>query len=190
MEIAPPIAAGVAAPSPEHLAELDAARQASKKIRRVISVANFDGWAIAIFGTISLVASITSPPGILLGLGMGYIAWRELSEGAALRRLDASACGKLATNQVIFCALLTLYFLWCVWDEYHSPIDSTVLELGVSGDQVRSLTALSYLCLIVGSVLFQGGTAMYYRSRQKIVEQYLAKTPQWIIDYQRGGGTL
>jgi hypothetical protein len=178
------------APSPANLAELDAARNAARKIRRVISVANFDGWAIAVIAAISIAFSFTSPPALLLCVGMGYIAWRELSSGAALRRLDPSACQRLAINQVVFCALLTLYFLWCIWDDYHSPIDSTVLELGASADEVRSLEALSHLGLIVASVLFQGGTAWYYRSRQKTVEQYLATTPQWIIDYQRGGGTL
>jgi hypothetical protein len=44
--------------------------------------------------------------------------------------------------------------------------------------------------LIVASFLYQGGMAWYYSSRSKLLSDYLATTPQWIIDYQRGGGTL
>jgi len=41
-------------------AQLDAARLASKKIRRAVSVANVDGWTIAAFAAITLVFSLTS----------------------------------------------------------------------------------------------------------------------------------
>ena len=54
----------------------------------------------------------------------------------------------------------------------------------------HTITIWVYVGLILGSILFQGLTAVYYSSRTKILEDYLATTPQWIIDYQRGGGTL
>jgi hypothetical protein len=165
------IALNPAAPSPEHLAQLDAARTASKKIRRVIAVANFDGWAIAVFAAITLPFSLTSPPTILLALGMGYIAYRELSQAAALKRLEPAACQRLAINQLIFSGLMILYFAWCLISSLTAPV------------------AL-YAILIAGSILFQGGTAWYYAKRGKIVEHYVNSTPQWILDYQRGGGTL
>jgi hypothetical protein len=186
------IAMNPAAPSPAHLAQLGAARLASKKIRRVIAVANFDGWGIAVFAAITLVFSLTSLSGILLGLGMAYVAWRELSSAAALGRLDIGATRRLASNQLVLCALLILYFAWSLYQSLNETGDySEILAAspGTAG-MVRAGTIIVYGGLIVGSMLFQGGTAWYYSSRGKVVEQYLAATPQWIIDYQRGGGTL
>jgi len=194
------LSANLTAPSPEHLAQLDAARLAIKKIRRAVSVANFDGWTIAAFAAISIVCSLTSPPGILLGLGMTYIAWRELSSGAALRRLDTGALRRLAINQVVLSAMVTLYFGWSLYSTLAAPgeisgligsnSDSTS-NLGGDVEQLaHTITIWVYVGLILGSILFQGLTAVYYSSRTKILEDYLATTPQWIIDYQRGGGTL
>ena len=179
-----------AAPSPEHLAQLDAARVASKKIRRVIFVANFDGWGIAAFAAITLAFSLTTPSGIILGLGMGYIAYRELSGAAALGRLEPGVCRKLAMNQVIFSGLLILYFAWSLYQSLSTPLEPEEVELGLSADTIHTANTLMYVGLMFASILFQGGTAWYYASRAKVIEKYLIATPQWIIDYQRGGGTL
>jgi hypothetical protein len=184
------IASNPAAPSPEHLAQLDAARVASKKIRRVIAVANFDGWAIAVFAAISLPFSLTSPPTIILALGMGFIAYRELSSAAALKRLEPAACQRLAINQLVFSGLLILYFAWCLIASLIAPPDPEAIELGVTPQMVHAASAALYATLIFASALFQGGTAWYYSKRAKVVEQYVTGTPQWILDYQRGGGTL
>jgi hypothetical protein len=184
------IAAPPPSPSPEHLAQLDAARTASKKIRRVIAVANFDGWGIAVFAAITLALSLTSPSGILLGLGMGFIAYRELSSAAALKRLEPAACKRLAINQLIFSGLLILYFGWCLIDSLSTPPDPEVIESGFTAAQVHAIFAAVYAALIAASILFQGGTAWYYHSRAKILEQYVIHTPQWILDYQRTGRTL
>jgi hypothetical protein len=185
------IATNPAAPSPEHLAQLDAARVASKKIRRVIFVANFDGWGIAAFAAITLAFSLTTPSGIILGLGMGYIAYRELSGAAALKRLEPAACRRLAINQLIFSGLLILYFAWCLIDSLTTPTDPEILESGfLTAAQAHVAYAAFYATLMFASILFQGGTAWYYAWRAKAIEKYLTATPQWIIDYQRGGGTL
>jgi hypothetical protein len=193
------IAINPAAPSPEHLAQLDAARLASKKLRRAVAYANFDGWGIAAFAALSIAFSLTSPSGLLLGVGMAYIAWRELSTAPALARLDPLAPRRLAINQLIFSGLLILYFAWCLFQSFTTPSDyseiiaSSPEAAGMVGNidhLTRLISVCIYVSLIFGTVIFQGGTAWYYSSRAKLLSDYLATTPQWIIEYQRGGGTL
>jgi len=188
-----------ASPSPEHLAQLDAARLMSRKIKRAVSVANFDGWTIAAIAAITIVFSITSIPGMALGLGMTYVAWRELSSAAALKKLDAAAPRRLAINQMVLSAMLVLYFGWALYQDLSGPAASAQIlaqapdAQGMLGDfdQIsRQITIWTYVGLMAASLLAPGGTAWYYSSRQKLLRTYLATTPKWIIDYQRGGGTL
>jgi len=188
-----------AAPSPEHLAQLDAARLTARKISRAASVANFDGWTIAAFAAITLVFSLASISGIALGLGMTYVAWRELSSGAALKKLHPAAPRRLAKNQIVLCGMLVLYFGWALYQDLSEPGASAQIlaqapdAQGMLGDidQIsREITIWMYIGLMVASILAQGGAAWYYSSREKLLQKYLATTPKWIIDYQRGGGTL
>jgi hypothetical protein len=188
-----------ASPSPEHLAQLDVARLTAHKIRRAVSVANFDGWTIAAVAAITIVFSLTSISGLALGLGMTYVAWRELSSGAALKKLDATALRSLAINQIVLCGMLVLYFGWALYQDLSGPAASAQIlaqapdAQGMLGDidQIsRQITIWMYVGLMAASVFAQGGTAWYYSSRQKLLAKYLATTPKWIIDYQRGGGTL
>ena len=186
------------APSPEHLAQLTAARAASKKIRRAVSVASFDGWSVALFAAISLLASFGNWSGISLGVAMGVVAWRELTSGAALKRLHVDSLRVLAINQLVLCGILILYFAWSLFDSLHGSSnyaeilgsDSSAGTLGNVDQLSRQISVIVYVALMLGSVLFQGGTARYYFSRTKILQDYIATTPKWIIDYQRGGGTL
>ena len=36
----------------------------------------------------------------------------------------------------------------------------------------------------------QGGTALYYFSREKHIRAYREQTPAWIVEFQQGGGQL
>src|SRR4051794_19241609 len=101
--IAPPPLPVIAPPpnvSPEHLRQLAAARADAKKVRRAISVANFDGWTIGAFGALTLLLGLTDPSSIAMGLGMIAVAWIELRGASRLKRLDSSAGRMLGMNQI------------------------------------------------------------------------------------------
>ena len=36
----------------------------------------------------------------------------------------------------------------------------------------------------------QGGTALYYFTREKHIRAYREQTPAWIVEFQQGGGQL
>jgi hypothetical protein len=186
-------------PSPENLAQLNAARVSAGKIRRVSYLAKMDGWGIAAFAAISFPFCFTSPAGWFICLGMAYVAWRELSLVTALNRLDVQTPKQLARNQLVFCGIIIVYCLWSLLSSLLSSQDSALIAsasdaLGMTAADVNQLGRVIsigiYSALIVLSILYQGGMAWYYYSRTKVLEDYLATTPQWIIDYQRGGGTL
>ncbi|MEA2709100.1 MAG: hypothetical protein QOF78_1701 [Phycisphaerales bacterium] len=193
-----PFAGVAAAPglSPEQLKQITDARNRSKKIRKGVNVALFDGWSIAIFAGLTLLSGLFSFVGLLLGAGMAAAAFIELKGVKRLRALDLDAPKTLAWNQVFLGGLLFTYAVYSLWTVYTGRTElATQLDAypemaymaaNVS-DLARLIGTLVYGTLIVVAVVCQGGTALFYLSRRKYMEAYLRETPQWIIDAQRAG---
>lgn len=194
----PPIPATPALPyfSPENLQELEAARKKARKVRRAVSVANFDGWTIAIFGAITLATGLSNLTNIALGLGLGAVAYFELRNAARLKRLDPDAARLLGFNQLALAMILIIYACWQLY--LSSGSGGAAEALGVTDPAVaqmlgpvQDLTIMIYHAiygaLILIAVFAQGSMALYYFSRVRLVRNYVAETPEWITTLQKTG---
>jgi hypothetical protein len=196
----PPFAVPGAPPglSPEHFAQLTEARRRAKKIRRAVSIANFDGWATGIFGALTFFVGLIafSFVGIALGAAMLVVAWVEFRGARHLRQLDPNATTSLALNQVVLGAALLLYAIFSLWNVARGQgflseqlaNSAELAQAGLKFDSLaRLLGVLVYGTLAAVAIFGQGGTALYYFTRRKYVEAYRRETPQWILDAQRAG---
>lgn len=190
--------------SPQEIqAQLAAASLAARKVRWMAAVATFDAWSIAIFAAPSFVCGLFSgASGVLLGLAMGATAFVEFRGAAAIRRLDPTAPRRQGYNQLVLACSIILYALWCI--HAASAGGGLLAQLqqadpgadfsSIGGGQMDSLgqavTWFLYGGLIVLTILFQGGLALYYFSREKVIRQYLAETPAWVVEMQRRGTPL
>lgn len=185
--------------TPENLQELEAARKGARKVRRAVSVANFDGWTIAIFGAITLAMGLTDFTNIGLSLGLGAVAYFELRNAARLKRLEPDAARVLGFNQLALAGILIIYACWQLYVSSRSG--STAAALGVTDPDVaqmlgpvQDLTTMIYHAvygaLILIAVFAQGSMALYYFTRVRLVRNYLATTPEWIITLQKAGFAL
>lgn len=144
-----------------------------------------------------MVCGLSSLSGVLLGLAMGAIAYVEFKGAARIRRLDPAAPRTLGYNQLAFAVALIIYALWSLHDVASGRglmADLNTPELQQAGgeyvDLIRTCLKLVYGILVAVAIFAQGGTAMYYFSREKYIREYLANTPQWIIEMQQAGGTI
>jgi len=183
--------------SPENLRELASAKAALRKINRAVSVARFDGWTIAIFAGLTFLMGMTSPTNIILALGLGTVAYLELSAASRLRRLDPTAVKMLGLNQLGLAAVLIIYALWQIHAQLSSggELISTIQQYDAADAQnianlERPLVILFYSALIAVAVLGMGGMSWFYFSRAKHLADYLNQTPQWILDMQKSGVEL
>jgi hypothetical protein len=182
--------------SPEHLQQLAGARVQGKKVRRAIFVANFDGWSIGAFGALTLLFGMTDPTSVAMGLGMMAVAWIELRGAKAMQRLDSQAARTLGLNQLALAAIFILYSLWRIYSVSTGPgpyesikaADAQMAHmLKPIEDLTRVVSLALYGVLILIAIFAQGGLALYYFSRVKQIESYVARTPEWIIKLQRAG---
>jgi hypothetical protein len=186
--------------SMEHRRELSAARDRSHVIRKAARVANFNGWTTALIAALSAPFSIFSPVGLALTVGLAIVAFNEFRGRKRLLNFDPSGATLLGWNQTGFLAMIIAYCLWSMFTgigtdgglppELRTPdMDALLGQSGGLGELldpkfVDQLTIYFYSGVIALSALFQGGTALYYFSRRRLVEEFVAETPTWVRDVQ------
>lgn len=175
--------------SPEQRQTLDEARERAAKVISAARVASFNAWSIGAFAAISILFGLTSPVALILGVGMGVVAYNEWQGRAGIRRLDPEAARKLGRNQVGFMLLIIAYCVWSLVHALTSAPDPEMAQLqeltGVGNDLVQQLTILVYVAVIGATLIFQGLNARYYFKRVGLIETYLSETPAWVVDLQR-----
>ncbi len=175
-------------------AALTEARQRRRKIDRAIGVASFNGWCTAVFAVCSLPFVLLGWPAVFVTLVLGGVAYFEFKGRNMLRELDPRGCRVLGLNQLGFLTGLIAYATWRIvaaltqpnpYAEQMAMYPELTDTLGDVGDLYVVLSIVIYGALIVGSLGFQGGMAIYYFTRAKHVRAYVEKTPEWVIEAQR-----
>lgn len=169
-------------------------------MRRTIRVASFDGWAVGVFGLLTLLTGLTDPSSLLMGVGMGAVAFVELRAAARLRRLEAVGVTRtLAFNQLALAGIVTLYAAWRLHAEMtgvspyraYYAADPQLAHMLQPIENIGHLVAMAlYGGMIAIGFFAQGGLALFYFSRGKHIDAYLTRTPAWIVAMQRGGIAL
>lgn len=182
--------------TPEHLAQLAAARKNGGRIRRAVIVALISAWTLAVFAALTLLGSLLffSWSALAVGLGLSWCAGMEFRGAAAMKRLSLHAPRLLATNQIVLAIVLISYSAWSWFASVHYPSDlqqqlAQMPELAEMGGNLNTLAqdiaAIVYLTVIIAAAAGCGLTALYYFTRYSALQQYLKNTPAWIIDLER-----
>jgi hypothetical protein len=135
--------------------------------------------------------------GFLATVVLAVVAWNEFRGRKRLLAFDPSSATLLGWNQVGLLAAIVAYCLWMLYTSLTGGNPLAELkaspEMGeVLGVEGRGFDAL-YRQIVVGfyglvillSVIFQGWNAIYYFTRRRHVEEYLAQTPTWVRELQR-----
>jgi hypothetical protein len=149
------------------------------KILRVARVAAFNGWFTGIAAALSVPFAFFSVIGLIVCIGLAVIAFNEFRGRRRLLEQNPNATSLLGWNQVGFLALLVVYCGWMIAQVLTSP-NPLAGELAANPDLAAVLGSadqfdLLYQQIAVGfyglvillSVIFQGGTSIYYFTRRK-----------------------
>jgi hypothetical protein len=181
----------------EHRRELLAARDRSTSIRKAARVAAFNGWTTALIAALSAPFSLFSPVGLALTAGIAIVAFNEFRGRKRLLNFEPSAARLLGWNQIGLLAMITAYCLWMLYASFnesselsaqlqsYAELDAALGTTGGFENLYKQIVLYFYGGVIALSALFQGGTALYYFSRRRLVEEYVAETPEWVRDVQR-----
>jgi hypothetical protein len=185
----------------EHLRQLADARIGIRKIVRAASMARLEGIILAVFAALGLISGYDDATNVIVSLSLGVIAFVELRGATQLRQLNPAATKTLTWNQVGLGTVLIIYSVKQIISTMSghgaltdlgssSPELSGMIDTQNLSAQVKSISIAFYGVIIAGAILFQGGMALYYRSRRKFLQTYLQQTPAWIIAMQRAGMSI
>ena len=180
--------------SQQQLDQVAAASKRGKKVRRAAGVARLSGMTLVFFTVTSLLSGIFDITGVFVGLALAPIAWCELRGASQLRKFDLGACRWLAFNQLALCVFVVVYAGWNLWKvmvgpdmyaEYIAADPAMAEMLGPIGEMSKMITFAVYTTLIPTAVVFQGGMALYYLTRKRILVSYREQTPEWVVQLQQ-----
>jgi len=172
----------------------------AKPIRKAAGYARMSGWMTLLAGVVSVLFSLGSLPGMILGMVLAGIGMRELGLARRLDALDLRAPGGLAINQLVLGMALIGYAVFKVatYDSADSILagslgsDPTIASMPEMAGTLDELGRLEYLLnigvsavLIVVAFVMQGGTALYYWRKKKRVRTLREHTPGWVLGVHR-----
>jgi len=181
-------AAGDSPLSSAQTEELATAMLRAGKVLRAAKVAAFTGWTEGAFGVLSLLVTLPSPKGVLVGGSLLAVAWNELEGRKMLLGFDPRGPRRLARNQLWLLAVIVVYCAWAIYTARFRPVpEFTEIEtlLGLGGGFLANAAVAFYALVLAVGVAFQWGMYRYHAARIRLVEDYVTRTPAWIVEVQR-----
>lgn len=183
--------------SQEHMATLNAARRTLRKIRRATRFAGVSGWSTLLFGVLTLPFALANFTALLLGAAFVTCGLCELRGKRSLERLDRAAPGRLAVNQLMLAAAVTVYAGLNVVGGLtgEGAISAAIAQdpsLAGSAEVERMLEPIAslertivvavYLGVGLGAIVMGSGAALFYASRRKHLHRLHEQTPAWALE--------
>ena len=199
-ETAPPTTAGAWGNAPEvtdnplnatHRRELAAARDRAKPIRKAARVATFNGYTTGAIAVLSAPYALTDLSGLALMIGMTLVAYNEFRGRKRMLQFDPRGAEMLGWNQLGLLAMIVVYCLLTLYQtlgatgplttelKNYADIDSILGSPGSFEQLYKNVTIAMYGSAIGLSFLFQGGNAIYYFTRRRHIQDFVAETPEW-----------
>jgi len=177
--------------APLSTAQIEALAEGMARARRIFRagrVAAVTGWSVVAFGGLTLLFSLLSPKGVLVGGALLWVGWNELEGRKILLHLDPAGAKRLARNQLWLLAVVALYCMWAIYRSQTQPIPETSeLEsfLGLDEGFIADAEAAFYALVLALAAAFQWGMYRFHRARVALVYAYVKETPAWIVEVQR-----
>ena len=141
----------------------------------------------AVFGGLSLVFALAGWDmiGLILGAVLLGVGLYERDQSKRLLQADTAAPLRLACGELVLFGAIALYGVLGLTvlpgpsDLLQHQLGSTQ-GLGLDVQKIaNSITTIWYTTVIAVSLLYQGGMALYFRSRRSDVIRYLKEVPVW-----------
>ena len=166
-----------------------------KALKRVLAVSRLNGWSVVVIaGLGALIALLLGDlVGVFVGLLAAAAGWMEVRGHRMLRRRDAAGMTSLVRSQLF---LLSVILVYCVTrlgsfdadtalSNLTPDMEAMLKESGVTRGDILPLVRTAFLATYLGfagvSILYQGGMALYYRGKTRLVTEALAVPPAPLV---------
>lgn len=163
----------------------------AKALKRVLAISRFNGWSVVVIAGLGALLALVL--GDLVGAFIGLLAavagWMEVRGHRMLRRRDPAGMTWLVRSQMF---LLSVILVYCItrlgsfdadtaMGNLTPDMEAMLKEAGLARadilPMIRTAFLATYLTVAVVSIIYQGGMALYYRGKTRLVTAALAELP-------------
>ena len=164
---------------------------AEKTLQRVLTVSRFNGWSVVVIASFGILLTLVL--GDLLGTFIGGLAVlsgvMEVRGNRRLRQCDPAGMKWLVRSQLFLLGVILAYCasrlgsfdaetaMASLTPDMEAVLKESGLERGDILPLVRMAFYATYLSVAGVCLVYQGGMAMYYRSRTRLVTEALTTPP-------------
>jgi len=163
-----------------------------KALKRVIGLSRLNGWSVVIFAGLGTLLALALGDWLSTGLGLlvAALGGLEVHGNRRLRKRDPEGMKWLIRSQMLLLALILAY---CASRLGSFDAESALANLTPDMEAVLKESGLTradilpllhqmflalYLSVALASLVYQGGLALYYRSKTRLVTAALQALPQ------------
>ena len=161
-----------------------------KALKRVLTVSRFNGWSVIVVAGLGVLLALAlgDLSSIFIGLLVAVSGIMEVRGGRKLKRRDPEGVKLLVRSQMFLLAIILVYCASrlgsfdadTVMGGLTPDMESILKESGIQkGDilpLIRTAFFTLYITLAVTCLIYQGGLALWYRSKTRLVTEAL-QTP-------------
>lgn len=178
----PPVSplSGTTAPTPQE-----------KALKRVLKISRANGWSVVIVAGLGALLALALGDWLSLGLGLLVAGFGglEVRGNRLLRKRDPEGMKWLVRSQMLLLALILAYCASRLGSfdaesamaNLTPDMEALLKEAGLSRADILPLVhqmfLLLYISVALASLIYQGGLALYYRSKTRPVTEALAVPP-------------
>ena len=164
---------------------------AQKALKRVIGLSRLNGWSVVIFGGLGtlLALALGDWSSGAIGLLIAGFGWLEVHGNGLLRKRDPGGMKWLVRSQLLVLALILAYCSSRLGSfdaetalaSLTPDMEAMLKEAGLTRADILPLLhqmfLALYLSVALASLVYQGGLALYYRSKTRLVTEALTVPP-------------
>ena len=161
-------------------------------LKRVIGLSRLNGWSVVIVAGLGALIALAMGDWLSLGLGLlvGGLGWLEVHGNRLLKKRDATGMKWLVRSQMLLLALILAYCASRLGSfdaenmmaNLTPDMEAALKEAGIVRADIVPLVHQMFLALYISvaltSLVYQGGLALYYRSKTPLVTEALTVPPE------------
>jgi len=162
-----------------------------KALQRVRAISRVNGWSVIVFATLGTLITLLMGDlsGLAVGVLVGAAGGMEVRGGRMLGRRDPAGMKMLVRSQLFLLAVLLVYCATRLgsFDDATAlgnltpDMEAMLKETGIGKADILPLVRTAFFAIYggvaLGTLLYQGGMALYYRGKTRLVTEALAAPP-------------
>jgi hypothetical protein len=162
-----------------------------KALKRVLRISRLNGWSVAIFAGLCVLVALLMGDLVSCFIGLLVVAagWMEIRGHNKLKRRNPDGMRLLVRSQMFLLAVMLVYCasrlgsfdadsaLANLTPDMEAMLKEGGLERGDILPMVHTFFLVLYGTVALTCIIYQGGLALYYRSKIRLVTEALTTLP-------------